>query len=105
MGPPLLAAAAAVAILYGDGVHDDTCAINAWGRGEPVVWASGEAIPRDVLDGKGRNFLVHGAIALADGRKTIENMIIHPTKTLEAMIVVGQPLPDAACEATGPPIS
>ncbi len=25
--------------LWGDGEHDDTAALNAWFRGEPVVWA------------------------------------------------------------------
>lgn len=31
--------AVAVLVLWGDGRHDDTRALNAWFRGEPVVWA------------------------------------------------------------------
>jgi len=31
--------AAAPPVLWGDGAHDDTAALNAWFRGETVVWA------------------------------------------------------------------
>jgi hypothetical protein len=41
--PPALAAehskcAANLFVLWGDGRHDDTAALNAWFRGDPVVW-------------------------------------------------------------------
>ena len=31
--------AAAPHLLWGDGEHDDTAALNAWFRGESVIWA------------------------------------------------------------------
>jgi hypothetical protein len=31
-------------VLYGDGRHDDTVALNAWGAGRPVVWPDGSAV-------------------------------------------------------------
>lgn len=31
-------------ILYADGVHDDTEALQAWARKEPVVWADGTPV-------------------------------------------------------------
>ena len=41
--PPALAAdhahcSAKLFVLWGDGSHDDTTALNAWFRGDPVVW-------------------------------------------------------------------
>ena len=41
-------------VLWGDGVHDDTAALNAWLRGDSLVWATsgepvGEAIANRVF--------------------------------------------------------
>jgi hypothetical protein len=38
-------------ILWGDGVHDDSAALNAWFRGDEVVWAqSGRAVGPQIAD-------------------------------------------------------
>ncbi|MBO0736694.1 MAG: hypothetical protein J2P48_09010 [Alphaproteobacteria bacterium] len=43
--------AAAPHVLWGDGEHDDTAALNAWFRGEVVVWAeTGVAVGTAIAD-------------------------------------------------------
>lgn len=42
---------ARVFVLWGDGKHDDTAALNAWFRGERVIWGqSGRAIGSQISD-------------------------------------------------------
>jgi hypothetical protein len=41
--------AAAPPVLWGDGEHDDTAALNAWFRGEKVVWAQSHEIAGSVI--------------------------------------------------------
>jgi hypothetical protein len=37
-------------ILYADGVHDDTTALQAWFDGKPVRWPDGSAVNERVLE-------------------------------------------------------
>jgi hypothetical protein len=73
LGTPLSAAIAGQAslcqpghfALWGDAVHDDTAALNAWFQGENVVWAeSGAAIGAAIAD---HSFLLSGAIYVPSG--------------------------------------
>jgi hypothetical protein len=56
--------AAAPPVLWGDGEHDDTAALNAWFRGEIVVWAqSHETVGSVIADRRFRlsaTIYVHG---------------------------------------------
>src|SRR5439155_12002838 len=57
--------AAAPHLLWGDGEHDDTAALNAWFRGETVIWAqTHEAVPREIAD---RNFRLSSTIYISSG--------------------------------------
>lgn len=52
-------------LLWGDGEHDDTLALNAWWRGDPVIWAqTGEAVGDTIA---GRNFRLSSAIYVPAG--------------------------------------
>src|SRR5215471_14931539 len=52
--------AAAPRVLWGDGVHDDTAALNAWFRGEKVLWAqTHEAVGSEIAD---HDFLLSSTI-------------------------------------------
>ena len=52
-------------VLWGDGVHDDTAALNAWLRGEPVLWAqSGEEVAPVIAE---RTFLLSEAVYAPGG--------------------------------------
>ncbi len=47
-------------VLWGDGRHDDTTALNAWFRGEGVIWAgSGDAAPATIA---GHSFRLSAAV-------------------------------------------
>lgn len=57
--------AAAPHVLWGDGEHDDTAALNAWFRGEIVIWAqSHEPVGAEIAD---RNFLLSSTIYISSG--------------------------------------
>jgi hypothetical protein len=69
-GPPAPAAekpdceVAGVA-LWGDGKHDDTRALNAWFRGDRVVWAqTGRAIGPEII---GHDFLLSSTVFVPSG--------------------------------------
>lgn len=52
-------------LLWGDGEHDDTAALNAWFRGETVVWAqSHEPVGAEISD---RSFLLSSTVYLSGG--------------------------------------
>ncbi len=49
-------------VLYGDGVHDDTEVLQAWGRGESVQWDDGSTVhPTNLIGGQ---FKITGSIRL-----------------------------------------
>jgi len=53
------------AVLWGDGEHDDTTALNAWFRGETVIWAqTHEIIGSAIAD---RSFLLSAAVYISSG--------------------------------------
>jgi hypothetical protein len=57
--------AAAPPVLWGDGVHDDTAALNAWFRGETVLWAqTHEAVGSAIAD---HNFLLSSTVYIHSG--------------------------------------
>ena len=52
-------------VLWGDGVHDDTAALNAWLRGDSLVWAtSGEPVGEAIAN---RVFRLSSAIYVPGG--------------------------------------
>jgi hypothetical protein len=56
---------AAPPVLWGDGEHDDTAALNAWFRGETVLWAqTHEAVGSEIAD---RNFLLSSTVYIHGG--------------------------------------
>ncbi len=57
--------AAAPRLLWGDGEHDDTAALNAWFRGETVIWAqTHETIGAEIAD---RTFLLSSVVYISSG--------------------------------------
>ena len=57
--------AAAPPVLWGDGEHDDTAALNAWLRGDSLVWAAtGEPVGEAIAD---RIFRLSSAIYVPGG--------------------------------------
>jgi hypothetical protein len=56
---------AAPPVLWGDGQHDDTEALNAWFRGENVVWAqTHEAVDSEIAD---HSFLLSSTVYIHGG--------------------------------------
>ena len=52
-------------VLWGDGRHDDTKALNAWLRGQPAIWGdSGEPVGAAIA---GRRFRLSAAIYVPGG--------------------------------------
>jgi hypothetical protein len=87
--------AAGTIVLWGDGVHDDTAALNAWLRGEPVVWAqSGEEVAPVVAE---RTFLLSEAVYAPGGSgRTLERFRFlwperHETVTGDALATGNDP--------------
>jgi hypothetical protein len=57
--------AAAPHLLWGDGEHDDTAALNAWFRGETVVWAqTHEPVGAEIAD---HTFLLSSTLFISGG--------------------------------------
>ena len=57
--------AAAPHLLWGDGEHDDTAALNAWFRGETAVWAqTHEKVGAEIAD---RTFLLSSVVYISSG--------------------------------------
>ena len=52
-------------VLWGDGVHDDTAALNAWLQGEAVAWAETREPVGDAIDG--RTFLLSNEVYVPAG--------------------------------------
>ena len=56
---------AAPHLLWGDGEHDDTAALNAWFRGETVIWAqTHETVGSEIAD---RTFLLSSVVYISSG--------------------------------------
>jgi hypothetical protein len=56
---------AAPPVLWGDGEHDDTAALNAWFRGETVLWAqTHEPVGSEIVD---RSFLLSSTVYIHGG--------------------------------------
>ena len=56
---------AAPHLRWGDGEHDDTAALNAWFRGETVIWAqSHETVAAEIAD---RSFLLSSGVYISSG--------------------------------------
>jgi hypothetical protein len=56
---------AAPRVLWGDGEHDDTAALNAWFRGETVIWAqTHEKVGAEIAD---RTFLLSSVVYISSG--------------------------------------
>ena len=52
-------------LLWGDGEHDDTAALNAWFRGETVIWAqTHEEVGAEIAD---RTFLLSSVVYISSG--------------------------------------
>jgi hypothetical protein len=52
-------------VLWGDGRHDDSPALNAWFRGEPAIWAdSGEPVGASIA---GRSFRLSAPVYVPSG--------------------------------------
>jgi hypothetical protein len=57
--------AASPHLLWGDGEHDDTAALNAWFRGETVIWAqTHETVGSEIAD---RTFLLSSVVYISSG--------------------------------------
>jgi hypothetical protein len=83
-------------VLWGDGEHDDTAALNAWFRGEPVVWAqTHEPVAEDIAD---RTFLLRSAIYVTSGsgRKLERFQLIWPDRneTVSGGVILAGSDPD-----------
>jgi len=63
--------AASPHLLWGDGEHDDTAALNAWFRGETVTWAqTHEKVGAEIAD---RTFLLSSVVYISSGTgRTLE---------------------------------
>jgi hypothetical protein len=52
-------------MLWGDGMHDDTRALNAWFRGDPAIWArTGQSVGPQIT---GQVFRLKGAVLIPSG--------------------------------------
>jgi len=70
--------AAAPPVLWGDGEHDDTAALNAWFRAETVVWAqTREEVGSEIAD---RSFLLSSTVYIhgGTGRKMEQFRMVWP---------------------------
>src|SRR5438874_1207776 len=88
-------------ILWGDGRHDDTVALNAWLRGEDAVWAdSGRSVGAAIA---GRSFRLASAIYVigGTGRSLSDFRLLFPER---GETVTGGTI-RAGIDPDGPPLS
>src|SRR5260370_18515717 len=67
-------------LLWGDGEHDDTAALNSWFRGETVVWAqTHENVGAEIAD---HTFLLSSVVYISSGTgRTLERFrIVSPER-------------------------
>ncbi len=95
--------AAAPHLLWGDGEHDDTAALNAWLQGETVIWAqTHDAVGEEISD---RTFLLSSAIYISSGtgRKLERFRMVWPERkeTVSGGVIVAGNDPDQPPVADG----
>ena len=95
--------AAAPHLLWGDGEHDDTAALNAWFQGETVIWAqTRDAVGEEIAD---RTFLLSSAIYISSGtgRKLVRFRMVWPERkeTVSGGAIVAGNDPDQPPVADG----
>ncbi len=67
-------------VLWGDGKHDDSAALNAWFRGDDAIWAeSGEPVGASIA---GRSFRLSAAVYVTGGagRRLEEFRMVWPER-------------------------
>jgi hypothetical protein len=90
-------------VLWGDGEHDDTAALNAWFRGETVIWAqTHEPVGSEIAD---RAFLLSSTVYISSGtgRKLEHFRMLWPQRneTIAGGIIVAGNDPDQPPVAEG----
>ena len=90
-------------VLWGDGTHDDTAALNAWLRGDNLVWATtGEPVGEAIAD---RVFRLSSAVYVpgGTGRRLDRFRLVWPERgeTVTGGTVRSGDDPDAAPIVTG----
>ena len=95
--------AAAPHLLWGDGEHDDTAALNAWLQGETVIWAqTHDAVGEEIAD---HTFLLSSAIYISSGtgRKLVRFRMVWPERkeTVSGGAIVAGNDPDQPPVADG----
>ena len=90
-------------VLWGDGRHDDTAALNAWLRGDALVWAeTGEPVGAVIAD---RTFRLSAAVYAVGGTgRTLQRFrLIWPERgeTVSGGTVMSADDPDAAPVVSG----
>ena len=83
---------AAPHLLWGDGEHDDTAALNAWFRGETVLWAqTHQTVGSEITD---HNFLLSSTVYIhsGTGRKMERFQMVWPQRR---EVVTGGTIPAA----------
>ena len=90
-------------VLWGDGRHDDTAALNAWLRGDMLVWAeTGEPVGAVIAD---RTFRLSSAVyAVGGAARTLERFrLVWPERgeTVSGGTVTSGEDPDAPPVVTG----
>jgi hypothetical protein len=90
-------------VLWGDGRHDDTAALNAWLRGDTLVWAeSGEPVGPVIAD---HTFRLSAAVYAVGGTgRTLERFrLVWPERgeTVSGGTVISADDPDAAPVVSG----
>jgi hypothetical protein len=90
-------------VLWGDGRHDDTRALNAWLRGEDAVWADSGAPVGAAISGRG--FRLSAAVYVRAGTgRVIENFrLLWPERdeTVSGGVILAGGDPDQAPEMRG----
>jgi hypothetical protein len=95
--------AAAPHLLWGDGEHDDTAALNAWFRGERVIWAqTHEEVGGEIAD---HTFLLSSVVYISSGtgRKLAHFRMVWPERreTVSGGTILSGDDPDKAPVAEG----
>jgi hypothetical protein len=94
-------------VLWGDGRHDDTVALNAWLRGDDAIWGeNGEAVGSVIA---GRRFRLSAAIYVTggSGRRLEDFRLLWPERaeTVSGGTILSGSDPDKAPVVTGVSIS